>query len=287
MLKVFFLFGGLLMLSFFSCTEAPLESPKFEEEEVLEPTNKVILSSEIKWEQLNPARGDRSPQAGTIWGDRKGGVATGFLAKFVDGFSSPPHIHNVTYRAMVVKGLIHNAAPGNKTMWMPAGSFWTQPVGEPHITAAKGEECIAYVEIDAGPYLVQPVEEAFDNRERPVNVSKNNVVWLDASKTRLIAEGESTKNLMVAFLWENDGLTGNLIKLPTNFEGEIISEGEQFHAVIIEGNTNYKFPKTEEVKLLDAGSYFTSTGKSKHYLKTNEGQETTIYIRTNGDFNIK
>ena len=62
-------------------------------------TNKVLLSSEIVWEKLNPARGDQSPQAGTIWGDRRGSVATGFLAKFVDGFSSPPHIHNVTYRA--------------------------------------------------------------------------------------------------------------------------------------------------------------------------------------------
>ena len=52
--------------------------------EIENPTNKVILSSEIVWEKLNPARGDQSPQAGTIWGDRKGKVATGFLAKFVD-----------------------------------------------------------------------------------------------------------------------------------------------------------------------------------------------------------
>lgn len=36
---------------------------------------------------------------------------------------------------------------------MPLGSFWTQPSGEVHITAAKGEENIAYVEIDSGPDL--------------------------------------------------------------------------------------------------------------------------------------
>ena len=30
------------------------------------PTNKVVLSSEIEWEKLNLARGDDSPQAGTI-----------------------------------------------------------------------------------------------------------------------------------------------------------------------------------------------------------------------------
>ena len=62
-------------------------------------SQEVVLTSEIEWEQLNPARGDKSPQAGTLWGDRKGTVPTGFLAKFVDGFSSPPHIHNATYRA--------------------------------------------------------------------------------------------------------------------------------------------------------------------------------------------
>ena len=36
---------------------------------------------------------------------------------------------------------------------MPAGSFWTQPAGEVHITSARGQETIAYVEIDEGPYL--------------------------------------------------------------------------------------------------------------------------------------
>ena len=96
-------------------------------EQIEDPTNKVLLSSEIKWEKLNPARGDQSPQAGTIWGDRKGEVATGFLAKFVDGFSSPPHIHNATYRAVVIKGSIHNDDPAAANMWMKPGSFWTQP----------------------------------------------------------------------------------------------------------------------------------------------------------------
>ena len=36
-------------------------------EQVQNPTNKVLLSSEIVWEKLNPARGDKSPQAGTLW----------------------------------------------------------------------------------------------------------------------------------------------------------------------------------------------------------------------------
>jgi hypothetical protein len=134
-------------------------------EKIENPTNKVILSSEIVFEKLNPARGDQSPQAGTIWGDRNETEATGFLAKFVDGFSSPPHIHNVTYRAVVIKGMVHNDDPKAENMWMPAGSFWTQPVGASHITSAQGAENIALVEIDKGPYLVKPIDEAFDKGE--------------------------------------------------------------------------------------------------------------------------
>lgn len=163
----------------FSCS-----TPK-EETTSSETTQKVVLSSDIKWEKLNPARGDKSPQAGTVWGDRKGEVATGFLAKFVDGFSSPPHIHNVTYRAIVLKGLIHNDDPNAKNMWMKPGSFWTQPVGESHITSAKGDEIIAYVEIDHGPYLVKPIDEAFDSGERPINIDATNLVWLGSDKNQL------------------------------------------------------------------------------------------------------
>ena len=247
----------------------------------------MVLFSEVNWSPLNPARGDQSPQAGTLWGDRSEEVATGFLVKFKDGFSSPPHIHNVTYRGVVISGLIHNDDPDAEKMWMPAGSFWTQPAGESHITAAKGEECIAYVEIDSGPYLVKPIEEAFDNGERPVNVDVNNIVWLGASKTKVIAEKESTLNTSMAFLWENDGLTGNLIKLAPNFEGAIISEGAEFHAVVITGATAYVMPDSNDIKSLDPGSYFTSKGKSKHQLRNNEDSATIIYIRTNGEFGIQ
>ena len=83
---------------------------------------KVVLASEVEWEQLNPKRGDQSPQAATLWGDRNGTEATGFLVKFVDGFSSPPHIHNVSYRGVVIAGGVHNDDPEAKPMWMPAGS---------------------------------------------------------------------------------------------------------------------------------------------------------------------
>jgi hypothetical protein len=88
-----------------------------------EPTSKVVLTSEVNWEQLNPARGDKSPKAGTLWGDRNGPGPTGFLLKPADGFKSPPHIHNVSYRGVVISGLVHNDDPNADDMWMPTGSF--------------------------------------------------------------------------------------------------------------------------------------------------------------------
>lgn len=267
-----------------SCTDTRKES-----ETISEPTNRVVLSSEINWEPLNPARGDQSPQAGTIWGNRNGSEPTGFLAKFADGFSSPPHIHNVTYRAVVISGLIHNDDPNAEEMWMPAGSFWTQPAGEPHITAAKGNENIAYVEIDNGPYLVKPIDEAFDNGERPVNLAKSNIVWLDASKTTIIEKNGSQNPVngsKVAFLWESSRLSGNLLKLPAGFEGKIESNGSIFHAVIIQGELKYEMPNEEEIKTLDPGSYFSSDGNSIHQISSDATNESVIYVRTNDGFSI-
>ena len=269
-----------------SCNNKEKKAVKKTIENIENPTNKVVLSSEIVWEKLNPARGDKSPQAGTIWGDRKGTEATGFLAKFVDGFSSPPHIHNVTYRAVVIKGTVHNDDPKAENMWMKPGSFWTQPEGESHITSAKGEENIALVEIDNGPYLVKPIDQAFDNGERPINIDISNVVWLNNSKTNWVDEACKAE---LSFLWEsnkNGGSKGLFIKLPKGFIGKIESNGSVFHSVVITNVLNYKMPKTAQVKLLDSGSYFGSTSKAIHSVSNNTNIETILYIRTYGAVKI-
>ena len=276
----FLLIIGLLS----SCGNSKKES-KSEDSLIIEnPTNKVLLSSEIDWEKLNPARGDQSPQAGTIWGDRKGTKPTGFLAKFVDGFSSPPHIHNVTYRAVVIKGLVHNDDPKAENMWMKPGSFWTQPVGESHITSAKGEENIALVEIDNGPYLVKPTSEAFDNGERPINIEASNIIWLNHEKTSWI---DSNNKGEISFLIENKELKSLFIKLPKGFQGEIESDGSTFHSVVIKGEISYLMPQNQESKTLDTGSYFGSTDTAIHTITNASEIESIIYIRTNGKIRVK
>ncbi len=264
--------GLMLALVFMSC----------QNEEKSEAETKVTVkhSSEIIWEKLNPARGDQSPKAGTIWGNRNGTEATGFLAEFKDGFSSPAHIHNVTYRAVVLSGWVHNDDPEAEKMWMPTGSFWTQPAGEAHITAARGSSTIAYVEIDKGPYLVKPTEEAFDEGERPVNIDASNIVWQNASESEYVKNTEAE----IAFLWKNKELKGSLIRIPANFSGKIQSEGSIFHAVVIQGNPIYQLKK--EKTSLDPGSYFSSEGKTNHLLSTSDGESSTLYIRSNGAFTV-
>ena len=276
------LIAAISLTSFISCIENKSTTEETTSTTIDPPTNKVVLSSEVNWEKLNPARGDASPQAGTLWGDRNAEVPTGFLAKFVDGFSSPPHIHNVTYRAVVISGSIHNDDPSAEKMWMKPGSFWTQPVGEAHITAAQGDENIAYVEIDHGPYLVKPTEEAFDNGERPVNIDASNVVWLGSDKAEWIAPNSGAA---LSFLWKSENLKGLFIKLPQGFKGHINSEGDIFHAVVIQGDLAYTLPHSGETKTLDAGSYFTSSAKAKHEVSTNE--EVVIYVRTNGELEVR
>ena len=266
-----------------SCNVEKNQEDKSIVETIQNPTNKVKLSSEIIWEKLNPARGDQSPQAGTIWGNRKDTVATGFLAKFVDGFSSPPHIHNATYRAVVIKGLVHNDDPVAENMWMKPGSFWTQPEGEAHITSAKGSENIALVEINKGPYLVTPISEAFDNGERPINIDVTNIVWLNNEKSNWISRNN---NAEISFLLDDSPSKSLFVKLPKGFKGKMTSTGNMMHSVVIQGNLNYEMPQNKQVKNLDEGSYFGATDKAIHTLENNSSVDVILYIRTNGTIHI-
>ncbi|MCT4580339.1 MAG: DUF4437 domain-containing protein [Flavobacteriales bacterium] len=270
---------ALMILS--SCSN----EEKSNQQKVLETqpvTNEVKLAKDIRWEMLNPARGKKSPLAGTIWGNRKGAEPTGFLVKFIDGFSSPPHIHNVSYRGIVIKGLVHNDDSSAQAMWMPKGSYWTQPKGQQHITAAKGEENIAYIEIENSPYLVKPVSEAFESSEKPINVDITNLVWL--SEQNLSNLKGAAK---ISYLWEThtkDSLYGTLLKLPKGYNGTIYSEGSIFRGVVITEELQYQIPNDSIQYQLKPGSSFTSKGIASHII--NSSAESLIYIRTNGNYKV-
>jgi len=279
---------ALVSVTTTACAGSQATSNSVTAKPAAEPNNKLILVSQVTWEKLNPARGDKSPQAATLWGDRKGTVPTGFLARFVDGFSSPPHIHNATYRAVVISGLIHNDDPDAAHMWMPVGSFWTQPKGEVHITAARGASNIALVEIDKGPYLVLPVGEAFDSGERPINVDASNIVWVDPPGIQASAHRPSAMAPKVAYLWghpQGARLNGSFVKLPAGFSGKLHSHGSIFRAVVIKGQTQYQVSETD-FKTLEPGSYFSSKGESVHQISSKAGVESIIYVRTDGKYGV-
>ncbi|NWK55840.1 DUF4437 domain-containing protein [Verrucomicrobiaceae bacterium N1E253] len=253
----------------------------------------VVTLGDIDWGALNPARGEKGPRAGNLWNDRTKQAASGFLVKFADGFSSPPHIHNVTYRGVVISGQVHNDDPEAAEMWMPPGSFWTQPAGEVHITAAKGKNVLAYIEIDSGPYLVLPKEKAEDLGERPVNLAPSNIVWLSASETTWIespSDQTAAASPEMAFLWGkpgNETVSGSFVRLPTGFKGEIIPEGGTMHVVIVKGALTIGEAEKNTAKTLKPGEYSRlETGKTQQIDCADE-HGCVVYVRALGKYRIK
>ncbi|TVZ10003.1 mannose-6-phosphate isomerase-like protein (cupin superfamily) [Cellulophaga sp. RHA_52] len=247
--------------------------------------NEVVTADNVEWGWLNPLRGDKSPAAGKLWGDRTKNEPAGFLVKFKKGFSSPPHIHNITYRGVVIQGLLHNDDEKAEKQWLPAGSYWQQPAGEAHITAADGQENLAFLDIQEGPYLVQPTSEAFDNGERPINVDKTNMVWLNAKDIKWVKE---KSNVQTAFLWgshEENQLRATLLKLPAGFSGSIKNLSPNFRAVVISGGITHQFSKKDAKNELQPGSYFGAKKGATSKITTEK--ETVIYIRSNGNFEVK
>jgi mannose-6-phosphate isomerase-like protein (cupin superfamily) len=266
-----------IVLSALMLTTSLISAPTFADEH----ESKVIPANKVKWGYLNPLRGEQSPGAADLWGDRTADTPTGMLVRFKKGFESPPHIHNITYRGIVIEGQMHNDDPTAEKMWMPTGSFWTQPAGENHTTAANGTTNLIYLEIDSGPYLVKPTNKQFDNGERPLNLHKDNLVWLNKSDINNI----NANAVQTTFLWGNtDASYGSMIKLPAGFKGEISTNANEFRAVIIAGSVQYS--SKGNLQNLSAGSYIESAGKFIHSLENKSNIPATIYIRSNETYQV-
>lgn len=237
----------------------------------------VVATENIEWGLLNPLRGDASPRAADLWGDRTKDTATGMLVKFNRGFSSPPHIHNVTYRGVVIEGSMHNDDPKAERNWLPPGSFWTQPAGESHITAADGLNNLIYLEIDRGPYLVLPKEKAFDNGERAINIDEQNLVWLVAEDIEWL---EASK-VKIAYLWgKTDLANGSFVKLPSGFEGSIENDNG-LKAVVVSGEATYQWGDGKAT-VLSPSSFFSSKAQGEHKIRVDA--EMVLYINSNGRY---
>ncbi len=241
----------------------------------------VIATENIEWGLLNPLRGDASPRAVDLWGDRTKDMATGMLVKFKKGFSSPPHIHNITYRGIVIEGLMHNDDPMAEKMWLPTGSFWTQPAGESHITAADGQDNLIYLEVDSGPYFVLSADKAFDNGERPINLDERNLVWLDTKDVKWLQKNK----IQLTYLWGKPHLVnGSFVKLPAGFKGAIKNDNG-LKAVVVRGKAIHQWNNEKNRTALSPSSFFSSKAKGEH--KINTETEVVLYINSKGRYTVE
>ena len=236
----------------------------------------IIPAESVEWGYLNPLRGALSPGAANLWGNRTQDTATGMLVRFKQGFASPPHIHNISYRGIVIRGLMHNAEPAAERQWLPTGSFWTQPAGDNHITAANGKDNLIYLEIDHGPYLVKPTKAQFNNGETPLNLHADNMVW------RALTPNSPADGIETTSLWGYDKpghLRGVLVKLPSHINATLSTDATEFKTVVIDGNLIVKGKAS-----LAPGSMITATGQ--HNIAFDTTSNTLIYIRTDGKFSL-
>lgn len=219
-----------------------------------------VDANSLVYTPLNPARGDASPQAANLWGDRTTPGAAGFIVRFADGFASPPHIHNISYRAVVLDGAVHNDDPDAASLWMEPGSFWTQPSGEGHITSSTGVS-LAYVEIDDGPYLVEPVERAHDTGERPLNLDRTNLVWSETG----------TAGVQEALLWgqPDNGPGGRMLRLSPGHHVRLRSS-QPLRALVVLGTMS------DRANALGPGSLFQEDDLR---LTCSDDEDCWLYLR--------
>jgi len=79
------------------------------------------------------------------YGDLQHG-AHGTIIKMPAGFVSRIHTHTGEYWAVVISGVGVNGAPGSVDVPLPAGSYWSQKGGEPHVTKCiSSNECIFFI----------------------------------------------------------------------------------------------------------------------------------------------
>ena len=236
---------------------------------------RVTSRTALPWQPLNPARGDQSPRAANLWGDLRKNEATGFLVQFVPGFSSPPHIHNITYRGVVIEGLVHNDDPKADEKWMGPGSYWVQPAGDVHVTSAQSSGGMAYIEIDSGPYLVRPPDQAFESLDKPMNISAESIAWRanDAGFETVRPWGPAAEGQVDRVL----------VRLPAGFRAAVASAGT-LQMVLIQGGLIHQ-PAGGKPQALAPGSALTS-GSSVHHLDCGAERACVMYYRAHANVQI-
>ncbi len=107
----------------------------------------MVTPDQVDYQPLNPARGDASPQAGTLWGDLDDGGLSASFVKLPAGHTSDLSVESDRLRAVIVDGaLIHSVAGLETQSELGAGGFFESDAGVPHALACHPEsDCLVYV----------------------------------------------------------------------------------------------------------------------------------------------
>ena len=79
----------------------------------------------------------------------------------------------------------------------------------------------------------------------------------------------------------DEKLSRSLVRLPKGFDGIVRNEGAEMHVIVITGRVSHE---VREPAVLEAGSYFGSTGVAEHRVVCDE--ECLLYVRTDGKFTV-
>ncbi len=93
----------------------------------------------------------------------------------------------------------------------------------------------------------------------------------------------------VAAVWgapNDDRPSGSFVKLPARFAGTLRSHGSTFRAVVIQGRPEHQVPGETQVKAVEAGGYFSSKGPAVHEISSDAGQQSILYVRSEGKFEV-
>ena len=83
--------------------------------------------------------------AGPAFGNPQMGPHSTFV-KLPAGFHGEVHTHTNDYYGVVISGVVINKVPDGKDVALPAGSYWYQKGGEPHVThCISSNECVFFV----------------------------------------------------------------------------------------------------------------------------------------------
>jgi quercetin dioxygenase-like cupin family protein len=121
-------------------------------------SNVSIPFENVKWTKMTDGSGR---ETATLFGDRSKAELFGYLVKWPPNTIAKAHSHPDNRHAMVMSGAFYHGHgsrfDANALQARSKGTYFTEPAGEPHYGATKGEESVLYF-VGIGPDRTDAVE---------------------------------------------------------------------------------------------------------------------------------